>query len=333
VSTSTESKSRARANKELRIAVGKLVDASRAHSIAADKLSAASRPVGFAWDKHTDPSCPPSIAPARLSDSFSRRCTATENVTAASESLSTAVDSLTNDSDSLSIAVDTLTNDSESLSIAIGSLTVAWFPLSVAVGTPLPVSGALSIQRHWNAHRSGAAILSLLTTSSGNALCAAFGAAVLIGRIPGSGCQRIVTMTHFTPIPALVGGLLIGAAATALLVVNGRIAGISGILGGLARREPGEAAWRWSFVAGLVAGGLLLRLVHPAVFGPSPASLPVLGIAGLLVGAGTRMSGGCTSGHGVCGTARGSLRSVVATVVFIAAGAAVVLLIRHRGGP
>ena len=116
------------------------------------------------------------------------------------------------------------------------------------------------------------------------------------------------------------------------MLFDGRVAGISGIVAGLARREAGEAAWRWSFVGGLVAGGLCLRAVSPSVFARPPVeSLPILALAGLLVGVGTRVAHGCTSGHGVCGNARLSPRSVAVTATFIAAGAATVVLARRVG--
>lgn len=130
----------------------------------------------------------------------------------------------------------------------------------------------------------------------------------------------------------LAGGALIGLATALLLLLDGRIAGVSGILGGtLQRSEPGEWTWRALFLLGLVTGGVVARLVAPQVLGSAAASLPTLVIAGLLVGFGTRLSGGCTSGHGVCGIARFSKRSIVATGTFMAVAAAVVLVVRHAG--
>ena len=129
-------------------------------------------------------------------------------------------------------------------------------------------------------------------------------------------------------LSALLGGVLIGAAATLLLLLNGRVAGISGIVNGLtqaSRRE--EWTWRAAFVAGLmIAGGVAMHWLGQT--NGSPASVPFLIGAGLLVGFGTRLGGGCTSGHGVCGIGRGSLRGLVATALFVAAGAATVLLLR-----
>ncbi len=134
--------------------------------------------------------------------------------------------------------------------------------------------------------------------------------------------------TEFTPIAAIIGGLLIGLASAALLALNGRIAGISGIFdGALFRRdEPGESSWRWTFLAGLILGGagyVLFTGVDPAAVALERSSILVV-VAGLLVGFGTRMSNGCTSGHGVCGNARLSPRSIVATLTFMAVGAGVV---------
>ncbi len=134
---------------------------------------------------------------------------------------------------------------------------------------------------------------------------------------------------NFTPISSLVGGALIGLAAALLLLLNGRVAGVSGILGGLLRCGVGERLERVAFLVGLVAGPVLFTLVahRPAIL--VEASPWTLIIAGLLVGYGTRLGSGCTSGHGICGVARLSLRSLIATALFIAAGMATVYLMRH----
>jgi uncharacterized membrane protein YedE/YeeE len=141
-------------------------------------------------------------------------------------------------------------------------------------------------------------------------------------------------MTHFTPVASLIGGVLIGLAAGLLLVVHGKIAGVSGMLGGLLQPRPGDVAWRAWFLAGLAGGGVLLALAWPAAFGGVPAdrALPIVAVAGLLVGFGTRMANGCTSGHGVCGISRMAPRSIVATVTFMVAGMVTVLLVRLLGG-
>ena len=133
----------------------------------------------------------------------------------------------------------------------------------------------------------------------------------------------------FTPWSALAGGALIGLAAALLLLLNGRIAGISGVLGGLLKPASGDVAWRAAFVLGLVAAPLAYGLVALA---PAPlieASNLTLIVAGLLVGVGTRYGAGCTSGHGVCGVSRLSPRSLVATACFMGAGFATVFVIRH----
>ncbi|HEV8520650.1 MAG TPA: YeeE/YedE family protein [Burkholderiales bacterium] len=136
--------------------------------------------------------------------------------------------------------------------------------------------------------------------------------------------------TSFTPISGLLGGMLIGLAAVLLLLANGRIAGISGIVGGLLTRATADMGWRVAFVAGLWLGGIVYWLVCGEVFAVQlAATWPVMLIAGLLVGFGTRMGGGCTSGHGVCGIARLSKRSTVATLVFMGAGIATVFATRH----
>lgn len=138
-------------------------------------------------------------------------------------------------------------------------------------------------------------------------------------------------MEDFTPVSGLVGGLLIGLGVTLLLVLNGRIGGISGIVGGLlAFGGRGELGWRAAFVAGLVLGALVYVLATGAA---SPvqvgASLPVVLAGGFLVGFGTRLGSGCTSGHGLCGLARFSRRSVIATAVFFGVAMLTVLLTRH----
>jgi len=139
-------------------------------------------------------------------------------------------------------------------------------------------------------------------------------------------------MAEFSLIAGLVGGAMIGAAAALFLLIDGRIAGISGIVGGLIDGRAGDIAWRIAFAAGLVAGPLLLRLLGTELTVRPQASLPVLIVAGLLVGFGTRLGGGCTSGHGVCGLARLSQRSMVATGIFIATAMVTVFLVRHLFG-
>lgn len=140
-------------------------------------------------------------------------------------------------------------------------------------------------------------------------------------------------MESFTPIAGLIGGVMIGLAATLLLLVNGRIAGISGILGGIFAFTPGETAWRVAFVTGLVAGPVIVALIDPVAIEFSPTgSLYLLAVSGLLVGFGTRLGNGCTSGHGVCGLARGSRRSLVATLAFFSAAAITVFVTRHLMG-
>jgi uncharacterized membrane protein YedE/YeeE len=140
-------------------------------------------------------------------------------------------------------------------------------------------------------------------------------------------------MDGFTPLPALIGGAMIGLAASGLLAFGGRIAGISGIVGGLLRPRAGDIAWRAAFVLGLIGGGSLLRLADPAALTLAGAPpLPLLVLAGLLVGFGTHLGNGCTSGHGVCGISRGSPRSLVATLAFMLTGALTVWLTRMLGG-
>lgn len=137
----------------------------------------------------------------------------------------------------------------------------------------------------------------------------------------------------FTPIPALLGGILIGLATSVLLLFNGRIAGISGIVSGLLIPTKGETAWRALFVAGLLLGGLLLLVVYPeSLSAGAVRSPPSIAAAGLLVGFGTRLGSGCTSGHGVCGLSRLSVRSLVATVTFIVAGMVTVGVTHLVGG-
>ncbi|MEX1362073.1 MAG: YeeE/YedE thiosulfate transporter family protein [Nannocystaceae bacterium] len=140
-------------------------------------------------------------------------------------------------------------------------------------------------------------------------------------------------MTEFTPVASTIGGLLIGLASATMLVLNGRIAGISGIVGGLIDGSPGDRPWRLTFVVGLLLGGLATGIIAPEAFGQgAPVSLPLLVVAGLLVGFGTRFGSGCTSGHGVCGISRMSPRSILATITFMATGAATVWIVRSLGG-
>lgn len=139
----------------------------------------------------------------------------------------------------------------------------------------------------------------------------------------------LIDWTHFTPWAALAGGVMLGLASALFVLLNGRILGISGIVGGLLRPRAGDMGWRLAFVLGmLVAPGLYWLVVGPT----QPridASWGMVVIAGLLVGVGTRYGSGCTSGHGVCGLSRMSPRSLVATLAFMGAGFVTVFLIRH----
>lgn len=141
-----------------------------------------------------------------------------------------------------------------------------------------------------------------------------------------------MTLDMTTVLPPLIGGVIIGVASLALMLFNGRIAGISGIVAGAISDRADERMWRVAFVGGLVAGGAVLLLTMPTAFSTTPASLPVAIVAGLLVGFGTRLGSGCTSGHGVCGLSRFSVRSLVATVTFIALGMVAVGVVRALGG-
>ncbi len=141
-----------------------------------------------------------------------------------------------------------------------------------------------------------------------------------------------IDWNHFTPWASLAGGLLLGLASALFILLNGRILGISGIVGGLLRPKQGDVNWRLSFLLGLLVAPLLYLLVA----GPIPARIDagwaMVVIAGLLVGVGTRYGSGCTSGHGVCGLSRLSPRSLVATLAFMGAGFVTVFLVRHALG-
>ncbi|NEX60986.1 YeeE/YedE family protein [Noviherbaspirillum galbum] len=138
-----------------------------------------------------------------------------------------------------------------------------------------------------------------------------------------------IDWTSFTPWMSLTGGMLIGLAAVVFLLFNGRIAGISGILGGLLNPTPGDIAWRIAFVAGLVISPFVFALASPLPEARVDAGYATLLVAGLLVGIGTRYGSGCTSGHGVCGLSRRSPRSAVATLSFMLAGFVTVYIVRH----
>lgn len=141
-----------------------------------------------------------------------------------------------------------------------------------------------------------------------------------------------IDFTHFTPGAALVGGLIIGLAAAVLVLGTGRIAGISGIVGGLLLRPRGDMDWRIAFLIGLMGAPVVVALLgHPVVPEIAAGWGEVLA-AGFLVGIGTRYAGGCTSGHGVCGLSRGSVRSLVATLSFVTAGIVTVFVVRHVFG-
>lgn len=133
----------------------------------------------------------------------------------------------------------------------------------------------------------------------------------------------------FTPWPSLVGGVLVGVAASMFVLLNGRIAGISGVLGGLLRPLRGDLAWRVAFLAGLMGAPAMFALLASLPTPRIEAGYGTLVLAGLLVGLGTRYGSGCTSGHGVCGLSRLSPRSLAATAAFMGAGFVTVWLVRH----
>lgn len=142
----------------------------------------------------------------------------------------------------------------------------------------------------------------------------------------------MIDWTIFTPWQSLAGGLLIGIASAMFVLLNGRIAGISGIVGGLLRPVSGDTGWRIAFIAGLLAAPLAYGLVAPLPLVQIDADTASLVVAGLLVGVGTRYGSGCTSGHGVCGVSRLSPRSLIATAAFMLSGFATVFIVRHLIG-
>ena len=141
-----------------------------------------------------------------------------------------------------------------------------------------------------------------------------------------------IDWANFTPWASLAGGILLGLASAFFILVNGRVLGISGILGGLLPPKLGDTGWRVAFVLGMLVAPLVLGLLAPEGFAQAPridAGFATIVAAGLLVGLGTRYGSGCTSGHGVCGLSRLSPRSLVATLAFMGAGFAVVFVVRH----
>jgi len=141
-----------------------------------------------------------------------------------------------------------------------------------------------------------------------------------------------IDWTHFTPWASLSGGVLLGIASAMMVLLSGRILGISGILGGLLAPRTGDMGWRLAFLLGMGAAPLVFAALMPPELLPVvriDASEPVIALAGVLVGLGTRYGSGCTSGHGVCGLSRLSPRSLIATLSFMAAGFATVYLLRH----
>ena len=140
-------------------------------------------------------------------------------------------------------------------------------------------------------------------------------------------------MHNLTALSGLLGGALIGLAAAALMMLTGRLAGVSGILGGALQVKPADQGWRLAFIAGLIAAPLIAAVAGAPLPRPAMTSSVVLAaVAGLLVGFGSRMGNGCTSGHGVCGFARLSTRSIAATIIFMITAIAVVAIVRHGLG-
>lgn len=132
-------------------------------------------------------------------------------------------------------------------------------------------------------------------------------------------------------LASLLGGLIIGLATSILLLFKGRVFGISGILGGIIKPIKGDMAWRLAIMLGLISGGIVMHLINPAALGETQPNLLRYLLAGLLVGFGTQLGGGCTSGHGVCGISRLSPRSVFATITFIASGVVTVVITNWLG--
>lgn len=140
-----------------------------------------------------------------------------------------------------------------------------------------------------------------------------------------------IDWVNFTPWSAAIGGILIGLAAVILLILNGRIAGISGILAGVLKPVKGDTAWKLAFIVGILVAPLLFTAFVYAPEVTITTSTPLLIVAGLLVGFGTRLGGGCTSGHGICGMARFSRRSIIAVVIFMLVAFITVAVINHFG--
>lgn len=139
----------------------------------------------------------------------------------------------------------------------------------------------------------------------------------------------LIDWNHFTPWASSIGGILLGLAAAAFILINGRVLGISGILGGLFRPRAGDVGWRVAFLLGLLVAPLLYTLLAGPIEARIDAGWTAVAVAGVMVGIGTRYGAGCTSGHGVCGLSRMSPRSLVATLSFMAAGFVTVFLARH----
>lgn len=138
-----------------------------------------------------------------------------------------------------------------------------------------------------------------------------------------------IDWVHFSPLSSAIGGLMIGVAATILLIFNGRIAGISGILAEVLSKKQQGNGWRWAFLAGMLVAPALFYMINEPLLPVIDASPLMLIIAGLLVGVGTRLANGCTSGHGICGLARLSRRSIIAVIIFMATAFITVYLQRH----